>query len=64
MSVQSQLNLQVPKSEDPQLDLFPPAPEIPIHLLMDASPDLELAMWRRRAVFLSSVFLHIFLIIF
>src|SRR5208282_6679075 len=38
-------------SEDPQ-----------IHLLLELDP--ELARWRRRALFLTSVFLHIFLIIF
>lgn len=64
MSVQTQLNLQTPRSEDPQLDLFPKAEEIPIHLLLDLGPERELAVWRRRAVFLTSVFLHIFLILF
>src|SRR5208282_6625697 len=38
-------------SEDPQ-----------IHLLLELDP--ELARWRRRALFLTSVFLHIFLILF
>lgn len=64
MSVQTQLNLQTPPREDPQLALFPQAEEIPVHLLMDMGTDQELAVWRRRAVFLTSVFLHIFLIIF
>jgi TonB family protein len=41
-----------------------PSVEIPIHLLMDAGPEQELARWRRRALFLTSVFLHIFLIMF
>ncbi|MGO8790583.1 MAG: TonB family protein [Terriglobia bacterium] len=35
-----------------------------INLLLDFSPDLELAAWRRRALFLTSAFLHIFLILF
>lgn len=35
-----------------------------INLLLDLSPDLELAAWRRRALFLTSAFLHIFLILF
>lgn len=38
--------------------------DLTINLLMDASPDMELARWRRRALFLTSVFLHIFLIMF
>ena len=39
-----------------------PVPEI--HLLLDLEPDMELARWRRRSLFLTSVFLHIFLILF
>jgi len=39
-----------------------PRVEIPIHLLVEIDP--ELARWRRRALFLTSVFLHIFLVIF
>ena len=35
-----------------------------IGLLYELDPELELASWRRRALFLSSVFLHIFLIMF
>ncbi len=35
-----------------------------IGLLYELDPDLELASWRRRALFLSSVFLHILLILF
>jgi TonB family protein len=38
--------------------------EPPIHLLMDIGPEMELARWRRRALFLTSVFLHMFLILF
>jgi hypothetical protein len=38
--------------------------EPPIHLLMDLGPEMELARWRRRALFLTSVFLHMFLILF
>jgi TonB family protein len=38
-----------------------PSVEIPIHLLLELDP--ELARWRRRALFLTSVFLHIFLIL-
>jgi TonB family protein len=34
-----------------------------INLLLDLSPELELARWRRRALFLTSAFLHIFLIL-
>src|ERR1039458_3585524 len=64
MSVEFQLNLEPPKREDSQLDLFPVVGEIPIHLLLDASPEQELARWRRRALVLTSVFLHIFLIMF
>ncbi len=64
MSVEFQLNLEPPKREEPQLNLFPVSEEIPINLLMDASPEQELARWRRRALFLTSVFLHIFLIMF
>jgi TonB family protein len=41
-----------------------PSVEIPIHLLLDLGPEMELARWRRRALFLTSVFLHIFLIMF
>ena len=66
MSVEFQLKLEPPKREDSQLDLFPVAgaEEIPVHLLLDASPEQELARWRRRALFLTSVFLHIFMIMF
>jgi TonB family protein len=64
MSVEFQLNLEPPKREDPQLYLFPASEEIPINLLVDAGPEQELARWRRRALFLTSVFLHIFLIMF
>ena len=35
-----------------------------INLLLDLGPEMELARWRRRALFLTSVFLHIFLIMF
>lgn len=35
--------------------------EIPIHLLVELDP--EIAIWRRRALFLTSVFLHIFMIL-
>ena len=35
-----------------------------INLLLDLGPEMELARWRRRALFLTSVFLHIFLILF
>jgi TonB family protein len=63
MSVEFQLNLQPPKREDPQLDLFAPSEEIPIHLFVDAGPEQELARWRRRALFLTSVFIHIFLLL-
>jgi len=31
---------------------------------LDLEPDMELARWRRRSLFLTSVFLHIFLILF
>ena len=64
MSVQSQLNLKVSRSEDPQLDLFPKGEEIQINLFLDLGPKLNLACWRRRALFLTSVFLHILLILF
>ena len=70
MSVQSQLNLQVPESEDhPQLDLFPQPVEVKIEepkikLFADLDPEMELARWRRRALFLTSIFLHVFLIMF
>lgn len=36
--------------------------EVPIHLLLELDP--ELARWRRRALFLTSVMLHIFLVLF
>jgi TonB family protein len=35
-----------------------------INLLLDLGPDMELARWRRRALFMTSVFLHFFLILF
>lgn len=35
-----------------------------IGLIYELDPELELASWRRRALFLSSIFLHIFLIMF
>lgn len=66
MSLGSQLNLQVPEVEDSQLDLFtaPVDEEIEINLYPGMTQDVELARWRRRALFLTSVFLHIFLLIF
>jgi len=67
MSIEIQLNLKDSRSgdsPDSQLNLFPKNEEIPINLLMDAGPEQELARWRRRALFLTSVFLHIFLILF
>jgi TonB family protein len=67
MSVDTQLHLTYSGSEDlqnSQLNLFAETGPIEVHLMLDASPDLELAIWRRRAVFLTSVFLHIFLIMF
>ncbi len=69
MSLQSQLNLQVPEHEDPQLDLFPQTVEPRVvepqfKLFVDLDPESELAGWRRRALFLTSVFFHIFLILF
>ncbi len=76
MSVETLLNLKDAKSEEPQaqdnsqLDLFSGTsgssglPEPEIHLLMDAGADMELARWRRRALFLTSVFIHILLAIF
>src|SRR5208283_5448533 len=66
MSVEIQLNLKDSRSgdsPDSQLNLFPKNEEIPINLLMDAGPEQELARWRRRALFMTSVFLHIFLIL-
>ena len=64
MSVETQLNLQPPSEVDSQLDLFPrTVAEREIHLLLDLGADLELARWRRRALFLTSAFLHIFLIL-
>jgi TonB family protein len=36
----------------------------PIDLLLDLGPEAELARWRRRALFLTSLFLHIFMIMF
>ena len=38
---------------EPEIDLF-----------HEFDPELELARWRRRALFLTSIFLHIFLLIF
>ncbi len=66
MSLGSQLNLQVPEVEDSQLDLFTPqvSEEIEVDLFPGITQDLELARWRRRALFLTSVFIHIFLLIF
>lgn len=66
MSLGSQLNLQVPEVEDSQLDLFtaPVNEEIEVNLYPGMSQELELARWRRRALFLFSVFAHIFLLIF
>ncbi len=66
MSLGSQLNLQVPEVEDSQLDLFTPreSEQIEVNLYPGMPQDLELARWRRRALFLTSVFLHIFLLIF
>jgi TonB family protein len=64
MSVETQLNLHDARSEaarTSQLDLFTETPGPEVHLLLDLEPDAELARWRRRAVFLSSVFLHLIL---
>ena len=66
MSVETQLNLKDFKTgdtPDSQLTLFPRAEEIEIHFMVELSPDMELARWRRRALFLTSAFLHIFLIL-
>jgi TonB family protein len=40
----------------------PGSVEIPIHLIVEIDP--ELARWRRRALFMTSVFIHMFLILF
>jgi TonB family protein len=37
--------------------------DLQINLLLDLGPEMELARWRRRALFLTSGFLHIFLIL-
>jgi len=37
--------------------------DLQIHLMVDMGPEMELARWRRRALFMTSVFLHIFLIL-
>ena len=37
--------------------------DLQIHLMLDMGPDMELARWRRRALFMTSVFLHVFLIL-
>ena len=37
--------------------------DLQINLLLDLGPEMELARWRRRALFLTSAFLHIFLIL-
>ena len=64
MSVEFQLKLEPPKEETPQLDLFQEnTEEIPVHLLLDDDPQNEIQEWRRRALFLGSIFIHIFLII-
>ena len=66
MSVRFQLHLSDYKAEaahDSQLPLFAPDPDIRISLLLDASPEQELARWRRRALFLTSVFLHVFMML-
>jgi TonB family protein len=65
MSVEPQLNLRFSVKEDPQLSLgFPKYEEPQVHLFLDVSPEQELARWRRRALFLTSVFLHFFMILF
>ena len=37
--------------------------DLQVNLLLDLGPEMELARWRRRALFLTSAFLHIFLIL-
>ncbi len=67
MSVETQLNLKDARSEappDPQLNLFVSTPAPEVHLLLELGGETELASWRRRALFLTSIFLHIFLIMF
>ncbi|HTS68411.1 MAG TPA: TonB family protein [Terriglobia bacterium] len=66
MSVETILDLKFSEDEKPQtsqLDLFVSNEPIEVDLFLNAGPEQELAIWRRRAVFLTSVFLHIFLII-
>jgi TonB family protein len=66
MSVETILDLKDYTGEDveeSQLKLFPRTEPVEIHLMIELSPEMELARWRRRALFLTSGFLHIFLIL-
>jgi TonB family protein len=62
MSLQSQLNLKYSVREEPQLNLFPKTVDPPIHFLLELDP--EVVRWRRRTMYLASIFLHILLILF
>jgi TonB family protein len=63
MSVETQLHLTYSEpAESSQLGLFSEPVTAEIHLMIDLDP--ELARWRRRAMFSTSVFLHMFLILF
>jgi TonB family protein len=65
MSMEPQLNLKYsePEREDFQLNLFPPeVPEPNLHLLLEM--DAEIARWRRRTFVLTSIFIHILLVLF
>ena len=69
MSLNANSTSRFAEHEDPQLDLFPQTVEPRVvepqfNLFVDLDPEKELARWRRRALFLTSVFLHIFLIMF
>ena len=61
MSVETQLDLRPSVRESPPRKTYPSSVEPPIHFLLELDP--EVVKWRRRTMFLTSVFAHILLIL-
>lgn len=61
MSVETQLDLRPSVRQSPPRKTSPRAADPPIHFLLELDP--EVVKWRRRTMFLTSVFVHILLIL-
>ena len=61
MSVETQLDLRPSVRESPPRNAYPRSVDPPIHFLLELDP--EVVKWRRRTMFLTSVFIHILLIL-